>query len=184
MIILSNNKRIIKPKQIPSNHFIEDRHCYLVKSYKEKAKKDLYVMLFIGLVILLPIFMKFFPHAIYSIITCNSIIDFIMLPAICLFLFWLIFNFVIQFPFIMKKVENFDPLDEDSKCCYGIVEDVWSEHSNSRITRYYASVFICDTDLFIKSISIDEREYYRIRRGSRCILVSYDNRSTYLIPLF
>ena len=179
-----HDKKIIKPKEIPSNHVIDARHCSLVQRHKEKAKKDLYVMLFIGLVLLLPIFLKVFPHAIYSTITFNSSIDFVMLPVISLFLLWLIFNFVIQFPFRMKKVENFNPFDEDCKCCYGVVEEVWSEYRNRKSTKYYASVSVYDTDLFIKSMSMDMGDYYRLRSGSRCILVSYDNRSTYLIPIF
>lgn len=181
---MGNDRRTIKLKEIPSNQIIDVRHLSLIERYKERAKKDLYSMLFIGVVLLLPIFVEFFPHAIYSTMRHYSVIDFVMLPIICIVLLWLIFKFVIEFPFAMKKIEKFNPNDKDSKCCYGIIEEVWSVHKSHRRSKYYASVSICNTDLFIERISVDMYDFPRLKSGSRCILVSYDNRSTYLIPMF
>lgn len=41
-MILGNDRKIIKPKEISSNHVIDVRHLSLVERHKERAKKGLY----------------------------------------------------------------------------------------------------------------------------------------------
>ena len=55
------------------------------------------------------------------------------------------------------------------KCCYGVVEEVWSEHRNRKSTKYYASVSVYDTDLFIKrpanNSQVNYKKFFSIKNG-------------------
>ena len=177
-------RRRFKCKDLPINQLISEEHFDLINDYKKRAKFDLYVGFIAGVIAIVPSFITIVPICIISYRKFNFSINSTVMTLICIILTYLLYILVLRFPFRKRRINKFNPNDENSKCCYGTVTKMWSSRDNGNKLRHYVSISINNTDLVIKRFELDSVEFPKIRsNGGSCILVSYDNVNTYLIPI-